>query len=425
MTISQESWDQGEPVPAAGDGGVRQSARIVVAVNRSALFALALKNLLFTILTIGFYRFWARTHVRRRLWGSVAILGQPLAYTGRAKELFVGFLLALVILLPAFGLIGLVGTLVPPTSVGAQMLFQGGVFLVLGVLGVMALYFARRYLLTRTVWRGIHAGQAGRLGRFMAVHIGYYLLLVPTLGLLNPWVQARLYNYRTNITFYGTQGFTADASSRGLWLRWLLCWALALLAYALFFYGYWPVMEWAKSLPEWQTAGLPPPPQPMPLFLPMGLGIALTPLVAIAYAFYNAARLARFTAATRLGEISFSFPVSPWRLLLIPLVAGLIMIGILFAAGMLTGLIAAGAMAAAGKVSATLFMSVIPIIIFLLAFASISIVNLVWTTVEYMKLVARYLLIDNIQAAEDILNRGMPAPRRGEGLADALGDVGI
>ncbi|WP_173012475.1 DUF898 family protein [Niveispirillum sp. SYP-B3756] len=423
MTISQENWGQGEPVHAAGDGGEPRSARLAVAVSRGALLALALKNLFFTILTIGFYRFWARTHVRRRLWGSVSIQGQPLAYTGRAKELFVGFLLALVILLPAFGLIGLVGALVPPTSVGAQMLFQGGVFLVLGVLGVMALYFARRYLLTRTVWRGIHAGQAGTLGRFMAIHIGYYLLLVPTLGLLNPWVQARLYNYRTGITFYGTQSFTAAASSRGLWLRWLICWALALLAYALFFYGYWPVMEWAKSLPEWQVAGLPPPQQPTPLFLPMGLGIALLPLAAIAYAFYNAARLARFTAATQLGDIRFSFPVSPWRLLLIPLVAGLIMVGIVIVAGLLGVLTGFGIAAAGGTPG--LLSAIGPFIIILLAFAGISIVNLVWTTVAYMKLVARYLLIDNIQAAEDILNRGMPAPRRGEGLADALGDVGI
>jgi uncharacterized membrane protein YjgN (DUF898 family) len=425
MTSVETVWDQqGEGAP--GDGGATGSAKLVVAVKRSSLLALALKNLLFTILTVGFYRFWARTHVRRRLWGSVSLLGEPLAYTGKAKELFVGFLLALVVLLPAFGLIGVVGNFVPPTSIGAQLLFQGGVFLILGLLGVMALYFARRYLLTRTVWRGIHAGQTGTLGRFMAIHIGYYLLLALTLGLINPLVQARLYNYRTNITYYGTQGFSATATSQGLWPRWLVCWVLALVGYLLFLYGYWPVMEWVKSLPEWQAANLPAPPQPTPLIMPMVLGGLMLLLAAIAYGFYSAAQITRFTAATRLGDIRFSFPVSPWRLLLIPLVAFMIMIGIMIAASLLVGLITVGA-AAAGVANAApgLMGFFITFIIVLLALAGISVVNLVWTTVAYMRLVGRGLVIENIQAAQDILNRGMPAPRRGEGLADALGDVGI
>jgi uncharacterized membrane protein YjgN (DUF898 family) len=426
MANPETAWDEQAEANLGGDETSSQ-ARLVVAVNRSSLLALALKNLLLTILTIGFYRFWARTHVRRRLWSSVSLLGEHLAYTGKAKELFVGFLLALVVLLPTFGLIGVVGNFVPPTSIGAQMLFQGGVFLILGLLGVMALYLARRYLLTRTVWRGIHAGQTGTLGRFMAIHIGNYLLLALTLGLINPMVQSRLYNYRTGITYYGTQGFSATATSQGLWLRWLVCWSLAVVGYLLFVYGYWPMMEWAKSLPEWQLAGLPPPPQPTPLVMPMVLGGLLLLLAAIAYSFYRAAQITRFTGATRLGDIRFSFAVSPWRLLLIPLVAFLMMLGIGIVAGILGGMIAVGAAAVAGNaVAAAGLMSIIVgFIIILLVFASISVVNLVWTTVAYMRLVGRGLVIENIQAAEDILNRGMPAPRRGEGLADALGDVGI
>lgn len=426
MTSAETAWEQHVNV-SQGDGGAGGSAQLVVAVNRSSLLALALKNLLLTILTIGFYRFWARTHVRRKLWGSVSLLGEPLAYTGKARELLIGFLLALVVLLPAFGVIGVVGNFIPPTSVGAQILFQGAVFLILGLLGVMALYFARRYLLTRTVWRGIHAGQTGTLGHFMGIHIGYYLLLALTLGLINPMVQARLYNYRTNITYYGTQGFSATATSQGLWLRWVICWMLALGGYLLFLYGYWPLMEWVQSLPEWQSANLPPPPQPTPLFLPMGLGGLVLILAAIAYAFYRAAQITHFTAATRLGDIQFRFPVSPWRLLLIPLVAFLIMVGIMIGAGLLGGLITIGAAAVTASAGAgpgiLAFLSTF--IIVLLALAGISVVNLVWTTVAYMRLVGRGLVIDNIQAAQDILNRGMPAPRRGEGLADALGDVGI
>src|SRR4051812_42202339 len=60
--------------------------------------------------TVGFYRFWLATDMRRHLWSHTSVDGDAAEYTGTAKELLLGFLFALAILAPiylAYFLIGL------------------------------------------------------------------------------------------------------------------------------------------------------------------------------------------------------------------------------------------------------------------------------------------------------------------------------
>jgi uncharacterized membrane protein YjgN (DUF898 family) len=62
------------------------------------------------LITVGFYRFWLATDIRRHLWSSTIIDGDAAEYTGRPRELLIGFLFALAILVPiylAYFLVGL------------------------------------------------------------------------------------------------------------------------------------------------------------------------------------------------------------------------------------------------------------------------------------------------------------------------------
>ena len=62
------------------------------------------------LVTVGFYRFWLATDIRRHLWSNTLIDGDAAEYTGRGKELLIGFLFALAILVPiylAYFLVGL------------------------------------------------------------------------------------------------------------------------------------------------------------------------------------------------------------------------------------------------------------------------------------------------------------------------------
>src|SRR5882757_722938 len=55
--------------------------------------------------TLGIYRFWLTTDQRRFLWSNTEVLGQTLEYTGTARELLIGFLIAIAILIPIYGLL--------------------------------------------------------------------------------------------------------------------------------------------------------------------------------------------------------------------------------------------------------------------------------------------------------------------------------
>ena len=54
------------------------------------------------LVTVGFYRFWLATDIRRHLWSNTHVDGDAAEYTGRGKELLIGFLFALAILVPVY-----------------------------------------------------------------------------------------------------------------------------------------------------------------------------------------------------------------------------------------------------------------------------------------------------------------------------------
>ena len=66
-----------------------------------------------------------------------------------------------------------------------------------------AMYRARRYRLTRTIWRGVRFWMKGS-GWSYAWRAGLWMLLaIVTLGLALPWCQAALERYKMRNSFYG------------------------------------------------------------------------------------------------------------------------------------------------------------------------------------------------------------------------------
>jgi uncharacterized membrane protein YjgN (DUF898 family) len=73
--------------------------------EKSKLFWLAFWTGLLTVLTLGIYRFWARTRLRRYIWSAIDAGGDSFEYTGTGLEKFLGFLIALVVLAVYLGLL--------------------------------------------------------------------------------------------------------------------------------------------------------------------------------------------------------------------------------------------------------------------------------------------------------------------------------
>ena len=167
--------------------------------KEAAYWRLRLKGAALLVLTLGIYRFWFATDVRRYLWSNTEIGGETLEYTGLATELLGGFLLAIAIVGPLYTAIA-TAALALDTATAAIAAIG---FLLLVLLSQFALYRARRYRLTRTVFRGVRFDQHGSAWRYAFFALLWWTLAVVTLGLAYPWAQASLQRFKMRHTSYG------------------------------------------------------------------------------------------------------------------------------------------------------------------------------------------------------------------------------
>lgn len=166
---------------------------------------LSLWTAMLSVVTLGFYRFWMKTRLRRHFWSAVRPDGTPLEYVGKGIEKFTGFLIALVVL--AF----LIGVLALVLVYASYAVFQGELeaYLVAALIAVPLIYFAsyraKRYVYARTRWRGIRFGLEPAAGKYTLHAMGHLLLTVLTLGFLWPRMTFKLEKFRTDRTFFGDQ----------------------------------------------------------------------------------------------------------------------------------------------------------------------------------------------------------------------------
>jgi uncharacterized membrane protein YjgN (DUF898 family) len=229
-----------------------RAERIVFAGNRGDFRRLVTRGTALELVTVGFYRFWLATDMRRHLWANTMVEGDAAEYTGTAKELFIGFLFALAILAPIYLAYFLAG--LEAERMRAFASFPLGIFFFL--FAQFAVYRARRYRLTRTVWRGVRFWMSGS-GVGYAWRAGLWLLAsIFTLGFLAPWAKASLEGYKMRHTAYGDLQGRFEATGWELfkktWWLWLLLWpSFFILIPVPFIYGALKAIEW-----RWWLSGI-------------------------------------------------------------------------------------------------------------------------------------------------------------------------
>ena len=172
--------------------------------------------------TLGIYRFWLTTDMRRFLWSNTGVLGEPLEYTGTARELLIGFLIAVAILIPFYGGIFLLALQFQDKLIGQLAGVIG--FVLATVLGQFAVFRARRYRLTRTVYRGVRFHQTGSAWHYALLAVVWWTVIILTLGLGYPIAQARLEQFKMRNTWLGNLQGRFDGSAARLFIRGLLMW---------------------------------------------------------------------------------------------------------------------------------------------------------------------------------------------------------
>lgn len=208
------------------------------------LYVIYLRSLLLTLLTLGWYRFWGRTSVRRYLWSHFSAFGDRFEYRGLGLELFLGFLLAVGSLLVFEGIVlGVVwwawGDELP-AEIGMTDIMTWALIIVALPLLPVAQYAGWRYRLTRTAWRGIRTGLKGSSWTYGGKAIGWGMLNAMCMNLLTPMRDVSLNGYRTrHMTFgnlnFGFAGRAADIYGRfiGFYFLNIAAWVVLFVVVAL------------------------------------------------------------------------------------------------------------------------------------------------------------------------------------------------
>lgn len=209
-----------------GAAAVAAEARPVLEYDGkiSGLYGVFLLNLLLTIITFGIFRFWAITRIRRYLWSHMRFEGTRFSYTGKGKELFLGFMLAMLILMLLFAGVALVSTALAKVHPGLVAIPVTVAYIGLFILFGAAHFSAQRYRLSRTEWRGIRGGMTGSALRYGLSWLLYVLLVVVTLYQAVPWMQVGLARRRINASRFGSAEFRCEARARRLYPVWLATW---------------------------------------------------------------------------------------------------------------------------------------------------------------------------------------------------------
>lgn len=383
--------------------------------RRGSLFWLAFRTGILTILTLGIYRFWMKTRLRRWYWSAIRPGSVPLEYTGDPFEKLLGFLIAVVFLAFYIGIVNLILMFV------SFSLFQGNFAgYLLSFIGVIPLWFyaryrARRYVLARTRWRGLRFGlEKGAWGYAWRALLHWGLTIV-TLGLMWPRMTFWLEKYRTDRTFYGS----VRLNQRGNWkmlIRPMIHPAIGVVSSAalLFAAGGFGVAE-----------GLP-------------LLLITIPWLGFGLAHYKTHSFRLLTNAKSAGEVEFRSQPRTWRVFWIyTLGYGLasvsiivLVLAVIFALAALTlgavvGMEATGAIDFQSEISSLpgWMLSLAGILLYFTGFLLWSALTHTFVTQPLMRHFAETLTIVNPDGLSGISQRPRDEFSEAEGFAEAL-DVG-
>ena len=377
----------GEPPPVPAPPPLPASLEFTG--DRKGFFGLASRGAGLELVTLGFYRFWLVTDIRRHLWANTVADGDAAEYTGRGRELLIGFLIALAILVPIYLAYFLISVEAEHWQALASIPLFAGFYL----FGQFAIYRARRYRLTRTVWRGVRFWMDGS-GWAYALRASLWAVFAAlTLGIAWPWRAAALERYKMRHSWYGE--LQGDFVGSG--------WE--------FFKRIW-----------W-------------LWLVVPLALFLFPLLPFLYAHYKAVEWRWWLSGIRFGAVSVESRLEPnalqglyWKTIGWYMLLGAVFASVLGGVSVLVFKLGGGA--PDGAVGPDALMQNIPLLVvtvvgYMAMALALSVVTRLYLTRDLWAKVLATTVVTNISAAANVTARGDLATAVGEGIADGLDVAGF
>jgi uncharacterized membrane protein YjgN (DUF898 family) len=380
------------------------ASRVEFTGVRSEFWLLVVRGTILEFVTLGFYRFWLATDMRRHLWSHTSIGGDAAEYTGTAKELLLGFLFALAIIAPinlAYFFLSVEAELLAAFASVPLILF-------FYLFYQFAMYRARRYRLTRTVWRGVRFWMAGSGWSYAWRAALWSLASGLSGGLAMPWRQAALERYKMKHSFYGDVpgrfAGTADQLFEKFWPLWG-AWVMLLIA---------PMITAVK--------------QPLAGGILAVLALLVMPFL---FAIYKAIEWRWWVSGIRFGDVRFESRLSAYALIgpyWKTIGWSILLLVLLFAWGV-SGFFLAQAANGMKGMTAEVFAATIqqPIFLIILVIGYVicaliaGVVLRLYLGRDVWERVVASTVVYNLAAADNVTARGEVAGSLGEGLADGLG----
>jgi uncharacterized membrane protein YjgN (DUF898 family) len=380
------------------------------------LSGLVWRGLILTVVSLGFYRFWYRTDLRRWYWRNTIVGDHALEYRGTARELFVGFLIALTVVLPLY-FSGSLVALFAGDALGNTITGLSG--LIFAVLVQYGAYRSRRYRLTRTYWRGVRFDQQGSGWRYAAISIFWLAMTVISIGLLFPLFRRALERYRVSNTWFGTAQGSFTVKIGEIMQGWLILWFVGLGGLGMgIVFCFIPMIQMigqGKTGAAW-ILGL------------LGLVSILTPV--LLWPVYRAAEFRIFTNGSAIGDVQFFSCLETRAYYGIFLRFTGVLLGAMFA--WLVFMVFAGfVLNAVGLMSATV--SSVPVaqialgmLGYLGSFLIFGGIKELVLNQRFWRLATQSLSILNLASADSVLGQSIAdEAATGEGLADAFDFGGV
>jgi len=399
--------------------------------DESAYWRLRIKGAALVVVTLGIYRFWLATDVRRFLWSNTEISGDTLEYNGLATELLVGFLFALAILTPLYMVFAL--AMLELDMVTLAPALAG--FALLALLGEYALYRARRYRLTRTVFRGLRFDQHGSPWRYAVYALVCWAIVIVTLGLAYPWTLAFLERFKMRNTSYGDLQGRFEGTGLSLFLRGLPIWllivapifvALAVLAAAIDWDALGRLIDKGDEAETGKTIGQ---------MLAPGIGVALFALsssliaLPLCYPLFQAIKLRWWISGLRFGAVAVTSRLRIGQVYRVYLRLMLYLFLLSLLAGIMGGMTVFTVLGIVGlahnAVLTQLATGVISVLLYVVVMLGSSTVYQVIVAAGLWRLGAQTAELTGEAALDGVRATGTASSALGEGLADALGVGGI
>ena len=395
--------------------------------EEGAYWRLRIKGAALVVVTLGIYRFWLATDVRRFLWSNTEISGDTLEYNGLATELLVGFLFAVAILVPlymAFAVVALELDLVAvaPVLTGFALLL---------LLGEYALYRARRYRLTRTVFRGLRFDQHGSPWRYAAYALVCWAIVIVTLGLAYPWTQAFLERFKMRNTSYGDLQGRFEGSGLSLFLRGLPMWLLVVGPIIVALAVFSALVDWDMLSQLLQKDDDEAVAEMMGTMLGPGFATAVVCFtvsavsVPLLYPLFQAVKLRWWISGLRFGEVAVTSRLRYRQVYRIYGRLTLYLVALALAtaiAGAMIAFAVVGTVGAAQNAGLTqVAAGVISIVLYVVVMMGSSTIYQVVVAAGLWRLGAETAALTGEQALDGVRASGTASSALGEGLADALG----